>query len=70
MFQIKHLEDAGELAPLVGTTGAHVNFLRMALREGPAFAALRSPGYQIVATLPGYGHVAEIANPDASAGTP
>jgi Sulfatase len=58
MFQMRHLEEIPELAPLIGTPGWHVNALRDALIDSPAFATLRAAGYQIVATQPGYEHVA------------
>jgi hypothetical protein len=58
MFQMRHLEQVAALAPLIGNPGAHVNALRNALIESPAFAALHAAGYQIVATQPGYEHVA------------
>jgi hypothetical protein len=47
-----------ELAPLIGTPGWHVNALRNALIDSPAFATLRAGGYRIVVTQPGYEHVA------------
>jgi hypothetical protein len=58
MFQMRHLEDVPELAPLIGTPGGHVNALRNALIDSPALATLRTAGYQIVVTQPGYEHVA------------
>jgi hypothetical protein len=58
VFQMRHLEDVPTLAPLIGLPGAHVNALRNAMIESPAFAALRAGGYQIVVTQPGYEHVA------------
>ena len=58
MFQMRHLEDVPELAPLIGTPGWHVNALRNALIDSPAFATLRAAGYRIVVTQPGYEHVA------------
>jgi hypothetical protein len=58
MFQMRHLEDVLELAPLIGSPGGHVNALRNALIDSPAFATLRAAGYQIVVTQPGFEHVA------------
>jgi hypothetical protein len=58
MFQMRHLKDVPELAPLIGTPGGHANALRNALIDSPAFATLRAAGYQIVVTQPGYEHVA------------
>jgi hypothetical protein len=57
MFQMRHLEEVPGLAPLIGTPGAHVNALRNALVDAPAFAALKAAGYRIVVTEPGYEHV-------------
>jgi hypothetical protein len=58
MFQMRHLDDVPELASLIGSPGGHVNALRNALIDSPAFATLRAAGYQIVVTQPGYEHVA------------
>lgn len=58
MFQMRHLAEVPSLAPLVGTSGGHVNELRDAIVQGRAFAALHAAGYQVVATLPGYEAVA------------
>jgi hypothetical protein len=58
MFQMRHLEDVPELAPLIGTPGGHVNALRNALIDSPGFATLRAAGYEIGVTQPGYEHVA------------
>lgn len=58
MFQMRHLVDIPELAPLIGQYGGHVNALRNALIDSPAFATLRAAGYEIVVTQPGYEHVA------------
>jgi hypothetical protein len=58
IFQMRHLEDVPELAPLIGTHGGHVNSLRDALIDSPGFATLRAAGYQIVVTQPGYEDVA------------
>jgi hypothetical protein len=58
VFQMRHLEDVPSLAPLIGLPGSHVNALRNAMIESPAFATLRAGGYQIVVTQPGYEHVA------------
>jgi hypothetical protein len=58
MFQMRHLDDVPDLAPLIGTGGAHVNALRHAMTEGPAWAALHAAGYEVVVSLPGYEHVA------------
>jgi hypothetical protein len=58
MFQMRHLEDVAGVAPLIGQPGVHVNALRNAVVDAPAFAALRAAGYEIVVTQPGYEHVA------------
>jgi hypothetical protein len=58
MFQMRHIEQIPNLAPLIGRSGAHVNVLRNALIDSPTFAALRAAGYEIVVTQPGYEHVA------------
>jgi hypothetical protein len=58
IFQMRHLEDVPELAPLIGQPGGHVNELRNALIDSPGFAALRAGGYGITVTQPGYEHVA------------
>lgn len=58
MLQMRHLEDVPELTPLIGTPGGHINALRNALIDSPAFATLRAGGYRIVVTQPGYEHVA------------
>lgn len=58
MFQMRHLEGVPSLEPLIGIPGGHVNELRDAMVQGEAFAALRSAGYQVVASLPGYEAVA------------
>lgn len=58
IFQMRHLEDVPELAPLIGQPGGHVNELRNALIDSPGFAALRAGGYEITVTQPGYEHVA------------
>lgn len=58
MFQMRHLEDVPELAPLIGTPGGHVNELRNALIDSPVVEALQDAGYRIVVTQPGYEHVA------------
>ncbi len=58
MFQMRHLEDVPELAPLIGTGGAHVSALRDAMTQGPVWAALHAAGYEVVVSLPGYEHVA------------
>jgi hypothetical protein len=58
LFQMRHLEDVPELAPLIGTPGGHVNALRNALIDSPVLATLRDAGYRIVVTQPGYEHVA------------
>jgi sulfatase-like protein len=58
VFQMRHLEDVGSLAPLIGSPGAHVNALRNATIDSPVFDALGAGGYQVVVTQPGYEHVA------------
>jgi hypothetical protein len=58
MFQMRHLEDIPELAPLIGQPGGHVNELRNALIDSPGFAALRAGGYEVTVTQPGYEDVA------------
>jgi hypothetical protein len=58
MFQMRHLEEVPELAPLIGTGGAHVSALRDAMTQGPVWAALHAAGYEVVVSLPGYEHVA------------
>jgi hypothetical protein len=58
MFQMRHLEEMPELAPLIGTGGAHVSALRDAMTQGPVWGALDAAGYEVVVSLPGYEHVA------------
>ena len=58
LFQMKHLDQIPEIAPLIGSPGAHINALRDAMVGAPAIAALRAAGYGVVVTLPGYEHVA------------
>lgn len=58
MFQMRLLDQVPSLAALIGTPGGYVNELRDAMVQGPAFAALRGAGYQVVVTLPGYEAVA------------
>jgi hypothetical protein len=58
MFQMRHVDQIPTLAPLIGTSGAHVNALRNAMTSGPVWGALHAAGYQIIVSLPGYEHVA------------
>ncbi|MDP9467739.1 MAG: hypothetical protein M3P32_03210, partial [Chloroflexota bacterium] len=58
MFQMRHLDAVPSLEPLIGIPGGHVNELRDAMVQGPAFVALHSAGYQVVVSLPGYEAVA------------
>jgi hypothetical protein len=58
MFQMRYLDEVPSIEPLIGLAGGHVNALRNALIESPAFAALKAAGYEIIVTQPGYEHVA------------
>jgi hypothetical protein len=57
MFQMRYLDEVAGVAPLIGKEGGHVNALRNAMVDSPAFAALRKAGYEIVVTQPGYEQV-------------
>ena len=71
IFQMRHLEDIASLRPLIGESGQHVNALRDALNNGPAFSALHAAGYEIVTTPPGYEHATlrDLADRVLDAGT-
>jgi hypothetical protein len=58
MFQMRHVDAIPTLAPLIGTSGAHVSALRSAMTSGPVWRALRAAGYRIVVSHPGYEHAA------------
>jgi len=58
MFQMRHIDEIPTLAPLIGTSGAHVSELRDAMTDGPVWGALRAAGFRIVASHPGYEHAA------------
>lgn len=57
MFQMRYLDEVAGVAPLIGKPGGHVNALRNAMVDSPAFRALLSAEYQIIVTQPGYEQV-------------
>jgi len=64
MFQMRHIDEIDDLRPLVGTGLPYHDALRDAATSGLAFTALRSAGYEIVTSPPGWEHVTLAAAAD------
>jgi hypothetical protein len=64
MFQMRHIDEIEDLRPLIGTDLPYHDVLRDAATGGLAFTALRSAGYEIVTSPPGWEHVTLAAASD------
>jgi hypothetical protein len=58
MFHMRPLHEIAALQPLIDGTEDPYPLLRLTLNDNPAFDLLRSKGYRIVTSNPGYEHVA------------
>jgi hypothetical protein len=57
LFQMRHLDEIDEVRPFIGTSAPHHDLLRHTATSGRAFSVLRSAGYEIVTSPPGWEHV-------------